>query len=101
MTDERLWTLLKVPGAVLVMIAAFPHWSVARISRSLGLTERTVLRTIRGLEQSGFLYPETADGRAATRWRVVLDIECEGRLDIAVRKVFGYRSRTGHRSRVT
>jgi DNA-binding MarR family transcriptional regulator len=72
MTDQRAqnsgWTVLTNHGRVLSLVAADPDVRVRDIAAILGITERTVLRVIADLEQSGHLAHE----RVGTRNRYVI-----------------------------
>lgn len=59
MSDQRsrpgAWTVLTTHGRVLALIASDPDIRVRDIATTLGVTERTVLRVIADLEESGHL----------------------------------------------
>jgi DNA-binding Lrp family transcriptional regulator len=56
--SRNSWTFITNHGAVLAFIGQRPRVTAREIARELDITERTVLRIIKDLEQAGYLMRE-------------------------------------------
>lgn len=56
------WGLLTNHAVVLLHLAAHPNSTLREISRAVGLTERSVIKIVRALEDEG-IASKTRDGR--------------------------------------
>lgn len=68
---RKPWTFITNHGAVLAIVGQHPRMTAREIAVHLRITERTVLRIIRDLEESGYLRRERV-GRE-NRYHVHLD----------------------------
>ncbi|MFP3852728.1 MAG: helix-turn-helix transcriptional regulator [Anaerolineales bacterium] len=56
--SRKSWTFITNHGAVLALIGVHPHRTAREIAQELDITERTVLRIIKDLEEAGYLQRE-------------------------------------------
>jgi len=79
-----IWTFITNHGAVLALITSSSQLTTRQLASELGITERSVLRIIRDLEEEGYL-ERSKDGRQN---RYVVDREHPlGRPDVDGRTV--------------
>ena len=79
------WSFVTNHGAVLVLVATRPRVTAREVAAALGITERSVFRIVRELEDAGYLR-RAREGRV-NRYQVDADLPLPGTMlrDVAVR----------------
>ena len=95
--NSRRWTFLSTHGLVFVYVIRHPDSVNREIARSVGLTEQTVNRILRDLEEEGYLVKTrtgrrtsyTVNSKANVRHPLEQDIQLQDFLRLIARKPNG------------